>query len=159
MNAHVRWGIQMEDELVLRVHPPHRPFPVAETRTLVRRDLGDYLAVRAAPRLRLNEILSFGGEYGFWRKGSDAYELLAGAEAVPSADPLTVESRQRRQRLGFGVFYHPGAAGGGAGSAWQMGFVYQAAVSGSGGQTPASQFVMVTFRAPMRLFGGGSGSG
>lgn len=154
VNASARFGIQMEDELVLRVHPPDRPFPVAETRTLVRRDLGDYVAIRAAPRLRVNEILSVGGEYGFWRKGSDTYELLAGAEAVPSAEPLAVESRERRHRLGVGVFYHPGAGGDGAGSAWQMGFVFQTALSGSGGQTPASQFVLATFRAPMRLFGG-----
>lgn len=154
LSAAGRYGLQLADELVLRVHPPDRPFALMETESVVERDLGDYFALRLAPQLRLNEYLSFGLEYDYWRKGTDRYTLVSTAGELTDVSPLEVETSQTRQRLGVGVFYRAGGKAAEAGRAppWLFGFVYQGAIGGSGGQTPASQLVTFTLRAPVKIF-------
>ncbi len=154
LSAAGRYGLQLADELVLRVHTPDRPFALFETESVVERDLGDYLALRLAPQLHLNEFLSFGLEYGYWRKGSDRYTLVSTAGELADVTPLEVETSQTRQRLGVGVFYRAGGRAAEAGRAppWLFGFVYQGAIGGSGGQTPAAQLVTFTLRAPVQIF-------
>lgn len=105
LNASGRYGIQLEDELRARVRPPDRPFAFASTLAAVRRDLGDYVELRIAPRLRLTSALSLGLEYGLWRKGADRYELLDDAAGVADAGPLELETRMTRHRVGIGAVY------------------------------------------------------
>lgn len=105
LNAAARYGVQLEDELRLRVRPPDRPFAFASSLAAVRRDLGDYLQLRVAPRLRLNAALSLGLEYDLWRKGSDRYELLEQPGGVADAAALELETEMTRQRIGLGLFY------------------------------------------------------
>lgn len=177
-----RVGIQMADRLIVRVHPPDRPFARPETEAAVRRDLGDYLQLRLAPQFILAEVMSVGLEYGYWRKGADTYRLLEEVPEIPDAGPLEVETRETRHRLGIGVFYRPGAAERRRGAErlpagaerpdagrpdagrpdaepeesgalpWRLGLVFQWAVAGSGGRTPASQLLTATFRLPFRPF-------
>ncbi len=136
------------------MHTPDRPFALFETESVVERDLGDYLALRLAPQLRVNEYLSFGLEYGYWHKASDRYTLVSTAGELTDVSPLEVETSQTRQRLGLGVFYRAGGKAAEAGRAppWLFGFVYQGAIGGSGGRTPASQLVTFTLRAPVQIF-------
>ncbi len=212
MSAVARYGIQLADDLLLRVSPPDRPYAFASTQTVVRRDLGDYLELRVSPRLRLNRALSIGLEYGMWRKGADAFALGEPIPGVPDASPLEIETEQVLHRVGLGFYFdlteapgaedlpgHPPkiedpaeeegeegaegapAEGGEAGEAgpqeeeqearpqeeeqearpriprrvrapWRFAFTVQRAVSGSGGQTPASLLVAFTLRFPIEIF-------
>ncbi|MFQ5677864.1 MAG: hypothetical protein ACE5HP_00205 [Gemmatimonadota bacterium] len=149
LNATAFLGLQLSDEVILRVHPPDRPFALPETRAALRRDLGDYVQVRIAPQLMLNRTLSVGLEYGVWHKGEDRFRLLEGETAVPDARPLELETAETRQRFGVGAFYRIGNPGRGErpGSPWLLGITYRTAVSGSGGQTPRSGLFTVTLRA------------
>lgn len=174
-----RVGIQAADELRVRVHPPDRPFARPEAEATVRRDLGDYVQLRLAPQLTLAEIMSVGLEYGYWRKGADAYRLLEDVPEIVDAGPLELETREVRHRLGIGVFYRPGERERRRGAQrpdagvpdaersdverpggvpedgplpWRLGLVFQWAVAGSGGRTPASQLLAATFRIPFRPF-------
>lgn len=155
VKGNVRYGIQQANDLDLRVHPPDRPFAPAAAAATVRRDPGDYLRVRVAPRVRLNPSFALGAEYTYWRKDPDTFELVnAGDDGFPeSADPLAVESEERRQRLGVGLFYSarnertPADA-----RPVEAGFVFQVAASGSGGQTPVSQLTTFLLRVPIGAF-------
>lgn len=147
LNAIARLGIQMADEVTLRVHPPDRPFALPGTRSLVRRDLGDYLQLRVAPQLMLNPALSIGAEYDLWRKGSDTFRILQAGPDAQDAAPLELDTAETRHRLGLGAFLRPGGLGrDGAGRPWLIAFTFRSAVAGSGGRTPASQLVTAAFR-------------
>lgn len=163
LGAAGRVGIQAADELLVRVHPPDRPFALPGTEAAVRRDLGDYVQLRLSPQFLLNDVMALGLEYGFWRKGADAYRLLQDVPGVADAGPLELETRETRHRLGIGVFYRPGEGRRPRGEEgerpeedrddplpWRLGLVLQWSVAGSGGQTPASQLLMATFRIPFR---------
>ncbi len=204
MGAVARYGIQLADDLLLRVHPPDRPYALASTQTVVRRDLGDYLELRVSPRLRLNRALSVGLEYGLWRKGADAFALGEATPGVPDASPLAIETEEVLHRVGLGFYFdlteapaaedlpgHPpkierpaaeeeeeeegeeavtqaeGAQEAAAQEAepeprrriprrvrapWRFAFTIQRAVSGSGGQTPASFLAAFTLRIPIEIF-------
>jgi len=177
--ASARYGLQLADELTLRIRSPDRPYAFAGTQALVQRDLGDYLLLRFAPRYRISGGLSVGYEYELWRKGSDRYGFGPTIPGVDDASSLEIETEQRRTRMGFTLMYEPGQArvrpdrrGASADAAdeaerlaadrraeargrrdgWRFAFTLRPAVSGSGGQTPASMLVAVTMRIPMRIF-------
>jgi hypothetical protein len=146
------FGLQMEDEVELRVNPPDQPFGLASTLGTLQRKLGNYIAARVAPQFSINNALAIGAEYSFWNKGSDEYQLLAGSE--PTAEPLELETSQTRHMLGFGVFYRTQ-------DLWEVGrtslpveisLIYQTSIAGSGGQTPAGDRVTVYLRLPFKVF-------
>lgn len=146
------YGIRMQDDVDLRVAPPEQPFALASTLSTLQRDLGDYLAARAAPQVFINNALAVGAEYAYWHKGSDRYEVLSGG--APSASPLEIQTSETRHLLGGGVFYRTQ-------DLWEDGrtslpievaLVYQTSIGGSGGQTPAGGRVTVYFRLPFRVF-------
>lgn len=146
------FGLQMEDEVALRVAPPDQPFGLASTLGTLQRKLGDYIAARVAPQFNINNALSIGAEYSYWHKGNDEYQLLAGS--APTAEPLEVETSQTRHMLGFGIFYRTQ-------DLWEVGrtslpvevsLIYQTSIAGSGGQTPAGDRVTVYLRLPFKVF-------
>lgn len=152
LHARGRYGRQLADELELRVHPPDRPFPVPATSVTVERDLGDYLQLHVSPRLAVNQAISLGAEYSFWRKEPDRYALAGspGPEGPDDASPLAVETRERRHRLGVGIHYR---AAGDSTTAEdrpvEISFLFQTPVAGSGGQTPVSKLTAFRIRVPM----------
>lgn len=179
LSAAVQYGLQLADDLTLRIRAPDRPFAFDGVQALVRRDLGDYVRVRLAPRFQLAGGLWVGLEYGLWRKGVDRYEFGPTLAGVEDATALEIESEQRRNRLGFTALFEPGAAGrrpeasrrpaAGEGEesaaaaerreptrrrpdGWRFAITVRRAASGSGGQTPASLLVAVTMRAPIQIF-------
>ena len=118
------------------------------------RDLGDYLLVRIEPRLRLNETVSVGAQYSYWHKGEDSFTLIASDHAVTSGRPLEVETLQTRTRLGIGFFYQTVTLhrNGRAKVPLELAIVFETAISGSGGQTPASKTVNAGIRIPFKVF-------
>ena len=149
----LRYGLQMSDQLTLRVARPDRPYSVSTQEAELNRDLGDYLLVRVEPRFRLNEVISVGAQYSYWHKGEDSY-ALTGSGQVPSARPLEVETLQTRTRLGVGFYYQTISLhrAGRAKVPIELAIVFETAISGSGGQTPASKMVNAGLRVPVKLF-------
>ena len=146
------FGLQLADEVDLRVAPPGRPYALASTLATLRRQLGNYVYARVAPQVYLNNVLALGAEYGFWNKGSDQYEI--GSGGAGSAAPLELETSQTRHMLGVGVFFRTQ-------DLWEDGrtslpieasLIYQTSLAGSGGQTPAGDRVTVYLRFPFRVF-------
>ena len=141
---------QLEDEITLRVTGPGAPFAFEAQERTVTRDLGDRLALRLSPRIRINETLSFGLEYLWDRKGEDVYS----GDGAPDPASLSRETGLRRHRLGIGAWYRttPRFAAGLSRLPIELAIVWQTSVAGSGGSTPASGLVTTSLRVPVRLF-------
>lgn len=149
--AGATYGIQLQDELVRRVAPPGQPYGYASQKVTVARDLGDFLQIVISPRFALAEAMSLAIEYTFWNKGEDVYRATAGGV---DATPLGVETSQTLHSLGIGAYYRTTRlfAAGRAGMPIDLAFLWQTAISGSGGQTPAASVVTVSARIPIQLF-------
>jgi hypothetical protein len=149
--AGVTYGLQLKDELVRRVSPPGQPYGYASQKTTVSRDLGDFLEIVISPRFSLTEAMSLAVEYTFWNKGSDVYQATSGGI---DASPLSAETAQTRHMLGIGAYYRTTRlfAAGRAGVPIDLAFLWQTAISGSGGQTPALGVVTLSIRLPIQLF-------
>ena len=149
--AGVVYGLQLKDELVRRVSPPGQPYGYASQKTTVSRDLGDFLEIVISPRFSLTEAMSLAVEYTFWNKGNDVYQATSGGI---DASPLNAETSQTRHMLGIGAYYRTTRlfAAGRAGMPIDLAFLWQTAISGSGGQTPALGVVTLSIRVPIQLF-------
>ncbi len=149
--AGITYGLQLKDELTRRVAPPDQPFGYASQKTTVSRDPGDFLEIVVSPRFSLTEALSLAVEYTFWNKKDDVYQASSGGV---DATPLNVETAQTRHMLGIGAYYRTTRlfAAGRAGMPIDLAFLWQTAISGSGGQTPALGVVTLSIRVPIHLF-------
>ena len=145
-----RYGLQLSDERTLRIHSPDRRYAMVANEARLERNLGDYLWIRLSPQYRLTEVLSLGVEYTFWHKGSDRYRIAAGSALEPVT--LELQTEQTRHRLGIGAFFRMGDARDRETRPWTFGFIYQTAIAGSGGRTPAAQLVTLTLRVPIGIF-------
>ena len=160
IRASARYGMQRPDEAAFRFTPPDRPYGQEDLVALMRRDLGDYVAVLVRPSLRFNAALSVGIEYDYFRLPAPTYQFVGMIEGL---DPNTVaaEGAQTRHRLGVGFLIDISEAGGveelheGARpvrGAYQFGISLRRAISGSGGQTPASFRYAAELRFPITIF-------
>ena len=69
-----RYTVQQADELAQRVPlTPHEPFPLASRRLVLRRDLGDVVAIDVSPRFVLNDNFAFGGALQWMSKAADVW--------------------------------------------------------------------------------------
>ena len=95
--------------------------------------------------------MSLAVEYTFWNKGNDVYETVDGGV---DASPLELETSQTRHMLGIGAYSRTIRlfAAGQAGMPIDVAFLWQTAISGSGGQTPSAGVVTVSLRFPAQLF-------
>lgn len=144
----LRYGVQLSDDVVRRIGPPDRPFPLPSQRAVLERDLGNYFIARLAPRFRLNPLLSLGTEYRLWHKGSDTFRVVDGDG---DASPLEVGTEQTRHRVGIGAVLRTRPEGPGADGV-KVRFVHQLEVAGSGLTTPAASLTTVSFQAPFGIF-------
>lgn len=160
IRASAHYGMQRPDEAAFRFTPPDRPYGQEDLVALMRRDLGDYLAVLVRPSLRFNAALSVGIEYDYFRLPAPTYQFVGMVEGL---DPNTVaaEGAQTRHRLGVGFLIDISEAGGveqlheGARpvrGAYQFGISLRRAISGSGGRTPASFRYAAELRFPISIF-------
>ena len=112
MSAIARYGVQMEDELPLRIpNVPRNPFLMAYREQLVNRDLGDYLVFEATPRYVYNDYLSLSAQWTYRRKGEDTYTGLftvPGSDSLPvnlDASLLGVDTEQTEQIVSGGLAF------------------------------------------------------
>ncbi|MDX1393608.1 MAG: hypothetical protein R3195_04425 [Gemmatimonadota bacterium] len=164
-----RYGIQMADQLVMRIHDPERPYAYAETESALDRDLGDYAEITLRPSIRFNSAIWIGLEYDFWRIGNTKYTAIpeppgeSGEQPPepPDASPLELETGGSRHMLGFGIIYDLSEARSRADvledrspvrSPWQFSIGIRWSLAGSGGQTPAPLRYQATFRIPIGVF-------
>ena len=149
--AGVTYGLQLKDELVRRVSPPGQRYGYASQKTTVSREMGDFLEIVISPRFSLTEAMALAVEYTFWNKGNDVYQATSGGV---DASPLNAETSQTRHMLGIGAYYRTTRlfAAGRAGMPIDLAFLWQTAISGSGGQTPALGVVTLSIRVPIQLF-------
>ena len=161
LQAAGRYGIQQADAYVVDIVPPDRPYSRASTRTLLFRDLGDYVQIVARPSLRLNAAMRVGLEYDYFRLGDPLY--LATDPEAEIEDPAlaAAEGAQTRHRFGVALMVDLSEAQGrealqsGARPLrrpWRFGISLRRAVAGSGGRTPASFRFGADFRIPIDIF-------
>lgn len=156
-----RYGIQMADELTLRVRSPDRPYAFASTEAVLKRDLGDYAEIVLRPSIRFNSAIWIGLEYDFWKLGDTKFAVIEPTAEVPDASPLELETSQTRHMLGVGFTYDLSEARSRddvlenrlpVRSPWQFTIGIRRAFAGSGGRTPATFRYMATFRIPIAIF-------
>jgi hypothetical protein len=161
--AAARYGIQLADDVVLRVHPPDRPYAFSSTSAVVHRDLGDYFQLLLRPAISLNSAISVGLEYDYWRLSEGVYSIADPPPdfPVPDATPLALETAQSRHMVGVGITYDMSSARtredltvdrSPVRSPWLFNISLRRSVAGSGGQTPAAFRYAASFRLPIRVF-------
>ena len=157
-----RYGIQMADQLNLRVHSPDRPYAFAETEATVERDLGDYVQLVLRPSIRFNSAIWIGLEYDYWKLGDAKFALVSEPTPdVPDATSLELESGGSRHMVGLGLTYDLSEARGRRDviedrspvrSPWQFNMSVRRSLAGSGGRMPAPFRYAVSFRIPIGIF-------
>lgn len=164
-----RYGIQMADQLVMRISEPDQPYAFESTEAAVDRDLGDYTQIILRPSIRFNSAIWIGLEYDYWRLGDTKYSAIPIPQSdpedpppeVPDASPLEVETSQTRHMVGIGITYDLSEARSRADvledrspvrSPWQFTMSLRKSVAGSGGQTAAPLRYSAAFRIPIAVF-------
>ena len=104
-----RYGSQGSTTLTKRVAPPELAMPPVSTRREVTFDPGFYVIFGAAPVFHVTDGLTLHGEYRFFHKGRDQFELVS---ADPSLDAtvLEIESGMKMHQAGGGAALRHGFA-------------------------------------------------
>jgi len=157
LRGQVRYGIQQSKSLILRVAPHEIVMPASDTKRALRWTPGTYLSVSVSPRWHLTDVLSLSGDYRFFSKGEDSYEIIREDGASGLADPadLEHESSVTLQEVGVGITYSTMGAWreGRAGSPLEFNGRVIRAVAGGGGRTPKTVRLELGFRIFRRIWG------
>lgn len=108
IHAGARYGRQFADELMRRVTPANFPFAPFSSLALVRRDLGDYVAIDIVPNWRLDDAFSVGVGYHYFSQGATRFSYVDPADETRIGLPATVleqETAVRRMRIGAGITF------------------------------------------------------
>jgi len=155
-----RVGIQFADQLERRVSPPSLPIASLAQLALVRRDLGDYVAFDIIPTWRLDDVLSLGVRYAYFRQGATRFSYRDAADSARTGLPASVldqETAVRWMRIGVGVTFSTLSrfAAGRAGLPYTITIGYQNTLWGRGGRTPQTSLVYINLATYFRVWGGG----
>lgn len=149
-----RYGIQASSTLTKRVAPLELAMPPLSTRQLVRWSPASYLGLEVAPSFQLSDELSLTGQYSFFYKGRDVYELVDAALAL-DPDELARETGMKLHQVGVGLRYSTVQSwtGGVAPRPVELHVRVVRTVAGSGGHTPISTRVEAGIRLFRRVWG------
>lgn len=158
LDASVRYGSQRPSTLVKRVAPLEVPVPPLATRASVRWSPGGYIALDAAPSLRLTRGLRLTGTLRYFEKARDRYEwtMPGDASGMPySVDVLARESGVTVMRVGGGLRYDTVGLwrDGEASRPLEIHVRLVHAIAGGGGHTPVSTRVEAGLRLFRRIWG------
>jgi len=154
-----RVGVQLADELWRRVSPPNLPIAPLAQRALVRRDLGDYVGVDLTPTWLLDDALSLGVRYSFFRQGPTRFTYADPADSARvgvAAGVLDAETSVRWMRAGATLTFSTLGrhAAGRARLPYTVSIGWQSTLWGRGGRTPQTSLVFITLATYFRLWGG-----
>ena len=128
--------------------------PPVHTRREVTFDPGFYVIFGAAPIFHITDGLTLHGEYRFYHKGRDQFELVS---ADPSLDPtvLEIESGMKQHQAGAGLRYDSVSPWreGAEGFPLEIHLRLLHTFEGSGGQTPQATRVEAGLRIFKRFWG------
>jgi hypothetical protein len=152
--AGARYGTQGSTTLTKRVAAPELVFAPALTRQIVTWNPGSYIGIEAAPSLRVTSALSITGQYRYFQKRRDVFELT---DPTSTLDPsvLALESGIKAHQIGGGLRYdtvEPWQSGL-AGSPMELHVRVLHTFDGSGGHTPESTRVEAGIRLYRRFWG------
>ena len=148
------YGVQGSTTLTRRVVPPEQVIaPVATRRELVWQP-GSYVGGGVASSFHLSSALTLAGEYRFFLKRRDAFELVS---PDPAIDPtvLALESGVKAHMIGGGLRYDtvlPWMRGE-APRALEVHVRLLSTIAGSGGQVPKTTRVETGIRLFRRVWG------
>jgi hypothetical protein len=154
LTAGGRYGVQGSTTLVKRVAPRDLVMPPLHTRAEVTFDPGFYLILGAAPIVHITDGLSLHGEYRFYHKGRDRFELVI---PDPALDPVVLEvgSGMKQHQAGAGIRYDSVAPWrqGADGFPLELHLRLLHTFEGSGGYTPQATRVEAGLRIFRRVWG------
>jgi len=128
------YGIQQPVEVLKRISAPERIFaPLDPTEQIVRWNPGDYMQLRVSPRVYLTEEVALAFDLRFFSKKSDHYRST-GTATEPDPALLDQETKQKSVAIGGGLVFSTVQSD--RGPPLEARFLFQQAVSGSGGATP-----------------------
>ena len=144
MVGDLAYGIQQPVQVLKRITAPERIFaPLIPAEQVVRWNPGDYIQLRVSPRLHLTEELAVAFNLRYFSKKADRYSSV-GAAAGPDASLLDLETKEQLLGIGGGLVFSTVQSG--RGRPLEARFLFQQAVSGSGGATPKTWRVEVGLR-------------
>ena len=162
LRSELRYGIQQAKSLILRVAPHEVVMAPLNTRRAVRWSPGSYMAFSLSPRWHLTDELSVSGDYRFFSKGDDSFEIIGDRVVLGvDADPadLEHESSITFHEAGLGLTYSTMNTwrDGRAGSPLEFNARVVRAVAGGGGRTPKITRFELGFRIFRRIWARTSG--
>lgn len=150
-----RYGIQMADELDRRVAPPNVLLAPIASLARVRRDLGDYLALDLTPNWQLDDALSLGLGYHYYRVGATSFTYVNAADEARVGLPASVlgeETAMWWMRASAGVTFSTLArhADGRARWPFTVTATHYRTFQGGGGRAPDASGFALLIRAYVR---------
>jgi hypothetical protein len=160
--AGARAGALVADRLWRRVSPPWLPIAPLSSRSQVRRATGGYLAADLTPTWRIDDALSLGVRYAFFRQAATRYTYVDAADSARvglAASVLDQQTAVRWMRIGAAVTFSTleRFAARRASLPYTLTVGYQNTFWGRGGRTPQASLVYVTLATYFRLLGNGAG--
>lgn len=156
--ADLRYGLQLAGTTERRVFDPYFPVAPAHVQRALRWNPGDYQMAAATPWLRLADGLTLLAGYQYFRKGEDAFSLLAEEDAAadpPDASVLAYGSAATSSRFhAGGIFRRPRAPSGSPLWPTEIRAVYRRVATGAG-IVPKTGTLEVRLRFETRLWGSG----
>jgi hypothetical protein len=149
-----RYGVQRPRTLFRRVAPPERVLAPLSTRHLVEWKPGTYFGIEIAPVWRFTQELDLAGEYRFFRKHRDSFELVGPSVGAPvDTSVLETESGTTLHEIGGSLRYDTLARLGAGVRPMQVHMRVMRALAGGGGQTPVTTQVELGVRLFRRIWG------
>jgi hypothetical protein len=143
IDGDLRYGVQRPTKVLRRVTAPDRIFAPLSAERKVRWNPGDYMQLRVSPRVNLSEEIALAFDVRYFLKKKDRYKSTDAA-AGPDPGLLEIETREKLLRVGGGVVFSTVRSG--RGRPMEARFLFQQAVSGSGGSTPKTWHVEIGLR-------------